>query len=254
MTTVAAVAEAIGIPAEKWPGRCYEIAGLCKLAGVVKGLLCYGHYIGPVTPGTLFAGKPIVRHGWVELKDYRVWDPTRWVIEGRSPYIYTGTGEDYDYGGQRLLEMMQRPAPTPLPAKAIPHYRLRLDKPVLAWLGKNLGVTRFYGGISLDQAHWIANLPLRTLGEMARPIYLELKRLRLEARVPLDHWTRVFKHRKPLEPNCHSGWCAKCGRSATQDDYCYGCRRFVCERCETALGGIGPGHAVEAHWDNEDDE
>ncbi len=74
----------------KWSARCYEVASAMVKAKVVKGTAVYGHWLGAVEPGTPFAGRPLIQHGWVLQKDSTVVDPTRWVFEGRAPYIWTG--------------------------------------------------------------------------------------------------------------------------------------------------------------------
>lgn len=37
------------------------------------------------------------RHGWVELEDGCVLDPTRWVFEHVEPYIYVGDPSDFEF-------------------------------------------------------------------------------------------------------------------------------------------------------------
>ncbi len=44
---------AIGIPAARWEGRCFEIASELVAAGVVKGVAVYGHWNGPIAKGEL---------------------------------------------------------------------------------------------------------------------------------------------------------------------------------------------------------
>ena len=61
------VAAIIGVPVEKWPGRCHEIAGLCLAAGLVEGTLRYGLYSGPISKKSIFAGRGRTHHGWVEV-------------------------------------------------------------------------------------------------------------------------------------------------------------------------------------------
>jgi hypothetical protein len=51
------------------------------------------------------------------------------------------------------------------------------------------------------------------------------------------------------------GTCVKCKKDVTQDDYCSGCKQYVCEECN--VGGLGVpwgGHAVEDHFKHYDDD
>lgn len=91
---------AIGEPAARWVSRCYEIAFKLVAAELVPGRAVYGHYLGPVAAGSYFSTRGangFVGHGWISLPDGRVLDPTRWVFEGREPYLYVGAlGEPDD--------------------------------------------------------------------------------------------------------------------------------------------------------------
>ena len=48
--------------------------------------------------------------------------------------------------------------------------------------------------------------------------------------------------RKDAEPKCKH-----CGKKATQDDFCFSCKEFVCNDCSTNVG-ILLKHDVEDHW------
>lgn len=71
--------------------------------GVVTGHVRYGFFWGKVAEGSPFDHtSPLHRHGWVELPDGRIWDPTRWVFEDVDPYIYIGDSDDYDPGMRKV--------------------------------------------------------------------------------------------------------------------------------------------------------
>jgi len=95
---VTEVEAAIGIPAQQWKGRCFEIASLMVKHGVVKGRAVYGHWTGIIQPSSYFgdrAGMSFCNHGWVLLDDGEtVVDPTRWVFEDKRPYIFVGSEAD----------------------------------------------------------------------------------------------------------------------------------------------------------------
>lgn len=95
---VAEVEQAIGVPAQDWKGRCFEIASLLVKTGLVKGHVVYGHWIGPIARSSVFADRAhlgFCNHGWVLLDDGEtVIDPTRWVFEDKDPYIFKGSAAD----------------------------------------------------------------------------------------------------------------------------------------------------------------
>jgi len=85
------VAKSIDIKLTRWPGNCFGIATAMVEAKVVDGDAVYGHWLGPVAKSCkMFSGKPIIQHGWILQKDGTVIDPTRFVFEGLSPYIWEG--------------------------------------------------------------------------------------------------------------------------------------------------------------------
>lgn len=49
--------------------------------------------------------------------------------------------------------------------------------------------------------------------------------------------------------------CFKCKKDVTQDDFCFGCKQYVCEPCNVnALGIRWGGHDVEEHYETSDPE
>jgi hypothetical protein len=96
------IGKLIGIKVKDWPGNCYSVAVNIVESGLVEGRPEYGIWQGEIAPGSYFDDRPIARHGWVRLPDGQVLDPTRWVFEGVDPYIYIGSGDDYDFGAADL--------------------------------------------------------------------------------------------------------------------------------------------------------
>ena len=109
---VSRIAERIGMDFSDWPGNCYAVACQMLKCKMVKGRPAYGNYHGPVAPSSMFFGKKVVRHGWIERADGMIVDPTRWVFEGVEPYIYEGLPSmEYDEGANLLRARFARPAP-----------------------------------------------------------------------------------------------------------------------------------------------
>jgi len=80
---------------EKWAGCCIRVNYDMVRCHLAEGQVCYGDWTGPVAPKTYFAGQKNIYHCWVELPDRQICDATRWVFEGREPYIYIGPNDYY---------------------------------------------------------------------------------------------------------------------------------------------------------------
>ena len=184
------IAERIGMELGKWPGNCYAVACQMLKSKVVKGRPAYGNYHGPVAPSSMFFGKVVVRHGWIERADGMIVDPTRWVFEGVEPYIYEGLPSmEYDEGANLLRAGFARPAPIFNPDKqmvAVPHGETRELFSAL------LGMSEVRPEINTEQALWLGNMPLQALGGNAKPVYEALTAMSLKVFVPIDNYKRVM--------------------------------------------------------------
>lgn len=184
---------ALGEKAKAWVARCYEISYRIVAAGLVDGEAVYGHWTGDLAPGSYFArlkrGIPFVPHGWIQLKDGRVLDPTRWVFEDVAPYLYVGEPPDhwsvtpcancgllkeehrdggpidqcdmfevekwpYDEGGNEWREAMT--AGRPPPAAEGPRRMIKLDGWTRAWVWRLFNVPD-KEGLGLNQLFYLAN-------------------------------------------------------------------------------------------------
>lgn len=208
---------AVGKPASEWVGRCHEVAIVLVDEGLVPGRAVYGHYLGPVAPGTLFARRAIVRHGWIQDRQedvVRVVDPTRWVFEGKRPYIFQalvrGEHADYDEGGSRCRAALQRPAPVWDPKAK--RFTLGLCRAGLAGFiaSKHLDSARHcieaashvryllgpamgpdHDVLTVHQGMWLANLPYDVLSDYTLVIYRALADAGHESWIPIDNWRRA---------------------------------------------------------------
>lgn len=189
MLTVEAVAKAIGVPADEWPGNCHSIAcDMCAAGLVPGGKPRYGHYHGPIAPGTMFYKREIVRHGWIEAPDGQIVDPTRWVFEGAEPYVFQGWDEDgyYDTGGNQIRYMLMSGRPMP---KYDPEAR-QFDVPnTEAGVIMKLVLGGHEGDkVSFNQLIYLANLPPNFEEEdIVRDIYRWLQGEGLQALIPMDN-------------------------------------------------------------------
>jgi len=191
------IAEAIGIPLAKWPGNCYGIACAIVDAGLVEGTAVYGHWRGSVAESGFFgprAHHPFVQHGWIAAPDGRVIDPTRWVFEDVSPYIYVGRADEaeYDEGGNAWRRALLRPPPEPEGARA---YALRLSAGALAHVQRLLGDTE--RAFTREQVAWLANLPYDALGPFVVEVYAAYEdHEHLPAFIPWDNRQRAKREKK----------------------------------------------------------
>ena len=187
-------------PAAKWEGNCFGVAsGAVKSRLVPKGSVAvYGHWTGYVHPKSMFAGRPIIQHGWVLQPDGTVCDPTRWVFEHVPPYIYVGEQDTYDEGGN-AHRMQSIGGPPPYDPRDTQY---ELTKAVLpsgaAWtfIERLLDHTDEPGILCGRQLMWLANQDPKVLGDHAAHVYAALKALRLGGFIPYDNAQMVERMSK----------------------------------------------------------
>lgn len=187
------VAEKIQIPVEEWPGNCYAVSHAMLEHDIVKGKLRYGHYHGPINSGSRFGARAFTQHGWIEKKN-EVIDPTRWVFECALPYIYVGPKdpEVYDFGGNHLRKLMNRPLPEYNPSEK--NWPLQTLKPLkLRQLIYSLLGSDEQESLGIAQVLWLANLPLDVLGDNAKMLYEWIgHKLKLMGFIPLDNKLEIL--------------------------------------------------------------
>lgn len=189
--TAEAAAAAINLPLQDWPGNCYAVACQILKAGLAQGRAVYGHYLGPVAPGTLFSGRSLIQHGWIETPDGHIIDPTRWVFENVTPYLYSISvklTQEYDEGGNRFRAANQKPAPAFNDNETL-YY---ISEPSAPIFNRLLLQPANQIVCSQSQIFWLANLSLLTLQDDAKAVYEELDRLHLLALVPLDNKMKIL--------------------------------------------------------------
>lgn len=205
------IAEAIGIPLDKWPGRCYEVA--CTMNSRLElGLTpCYGHFLGWVAPESMFNSKRwslgFVNHGWLVTKSGVVVDPTRFVFEATQPAIHIGQdlGKEYERGGNtgvhRLLGGRPRPDFDAKAAKKDPQMLPAgegADEMASAWVLAQLEQTpkRPQGVVTVAEMFWLCNGdPNAMVGEsapMAARFYKLAIAMGFQAAIPLENRLMVL--------------------------------------------------------------
>jgi len=207
--TIEQAAKAIDWPVEKWEGNCYAVACQILKAGLVDGRAVYGAWYGDINTDGYWkhrAGGLFVRHGWIELPDGRILDPTRWSFEAVEPYIWIGPGDsrEYDEGNNTLAEMMlsRNPWPEPDGSKTYPFELLAEIVRDLEHYGAELTDEEIdgldYRHIDCDltgpQVFWLANFPLTLYSsrDHAREVYTQVAEHGFQAYVPMDNWKAVM--------------------------------------------------------------
>lgn len=187
MLTLARVEKKLGIPAAEWEGRCFEIASAIVDAKLVKGRAIYGHWLGPIAKGSIFYSRRhlgFCHHGWIELPNGNVLDPTRWTFEMVPPYLFEGPGTEYDEGGNLFREIIRRPVP-PFKGPSI----LRLKGLPLAHVQECVGDK---AGFDVGRMIWLANLPLNLLRPHEKAIYTAFVKAGEAAYIPIDNRRKVL--------------------------------------------------------------
>lgn len=205
VTNLARAERALGEPAARWKGRCYEIACALVRHKLVPGdaVAVYGHWLGPVAPGSHFDrgnALPFVQHGWVLLADGSVVDPTRWVFEDVAPYIYAGPSDHYDEGGNEWRESREGEPPAFDPDDEVVSFSKRVMPSADAWnfveellgLRDLLGEENYEAGtMTRRQLFWLANRSPKSLGPHAFAVYAAVCKLGERALIPIDNLRKV---------------------------------------------------------------
>jgi len=197
--TIDDAVKAIGRPTASWEGDCFGVATQVVEAGLVEGTAVYGHYLGEVHHGSIFAGVSragFVQHGWVVLSDGRVFDPTRWAFESRKPYLFLSANtQDYDEGGNGLRHLLRVPVPALDPAeKLVPFPEGALSLTAYAHLEKLMGFAPNAQGrrYTRFQIHWLATAPSDSFQPHAVALYKAIAGIpHMVGFIPIDNRRRA---------------------------------------------------------------
>jgi hypothetical protein len=206
------IATMIGTPnndVNRWKGNCYCVASKMVKEDVLMTdcRAVYGHYLGPISSKSFFQNRrnmPFCQHGWIELPNGDIIDPTRWVFEAKEPYIalidhMDDVAEEYDEGGNQWREATTNPPPEySKKDKQFSFSKDDFDKLdgrtyVLGLLGDK---RKSVSSISSDQLFWLANLSIDTLGIYAMTVYDYIHRMGCLAFVPLDNQIKIIGEEK----------------------------------------------------------
>jgi hypothetical protein len=191
----------------RWKGNCYYVASQIVNEDVLMTdcRAIYGHYLGPISSKSYFRnrkGMPFCQHGWIELANGDIIDPTRWVFEAKEPYMAfidrdDDIAEEYDEGGDRWRKATENPPPKYNEKDKQFSFTIddfdRLDGRtyILSLLGYNRNEKKDIKKISLSQIFWLANLSMNTLGVHIREVYNYIEIMKQEAFIPIDNYSKI---------------------------------------------------------------
>lgn len=187
---------AIDVPLAKWRGNCYGIAQRLADDFYEKGEAVFGHYYGPIDEDGYFGERSgLNQHGWIEFEDEKIIDPTRWVFTNKAPFLYIThkPDDEYDRAGQKLRESLTTPPPEDGEGDV---FEVDFGDEVEPFIYSLLDVDHQRNEYYFNELGWIANLPVKTLGEHAESIYKTLINHEtdyLGALIPIDHKTMVLE-------------------------------------------------------------
>lgn len=186
--TIEDIEQSVGNPTSDWHGACTLIAHHAwKLVG---GHEIYGKYQGRVDKDGYWGGRRTLpnNHGWVLLDDGRILDPTRWSFENVEPYIYIGSGGDYDEGGNNMRAAFRQPCPSAENGRPANMKEVVASAPLF----EHLTDTPF-DEMTCEQAVWVANAPYEELDFAVASIYETLIANKMGAFIPIDNLKRAIR-------------------------------------------------------------
>jgi len=206
--------DCLGMPAASWAFNCHLVATRAIENGCLDARAQYGFYTGHVSDKCevavwkrQYAQKVPIRHGWAVSEDGVITDLTRWVFEGKAPYIAVIYPTDKEYGeyDQGMAKFKERLA-KPCPARDDP--RPNLSRPAAAfqpgelepWIMEMTGDAQGHP-FTMGQIIWLANLGPQHLGERGRDLYRALEAAGLRAFVPTDFWDEVMRRNPDYRRN-----------------------------------------------------
>lgn len=167
-------------------GNCYAVSlVMAKMMG--RGARSvYGKYHGHNVdrPSLTFH-----RHGWVVYKD-TIYDPTRWVFEGKRPHMWIGPedSEEYDEGGWKMMEKPDSPFKIRQPERGDGTLR-RMNwssKDVEEVVSELFDDKRECDSMSMDEIYYVVHVSPKYLGVHAIEVYRRARELKLGAMIPID--------------------------------------------------------------------
>jgi len=188
-----------------WVGRCYEIAAkLLEQSDTENSILqdrfpegtrlCYGHYLGERSPDGLYPynpNLPFEQHGWLELPDGRIFDPTGWAFASSTPELYIGPADDYDEGGNKYRSATLQPAPEW--DKDAEIVQLQLTRNLCTWIQAEYGTPEPDGRLTTPQVFHLANRHPDEMPDVVTIYEAIIETEHGKAAIPLDNQLKYLE-------------------------------------------------------------
>lgn len=166
--------------------NCHEVATrfvelVLEKRPDLKARTVYGFYLGK----SVRKAAPFHRHGWA-LIEGKIYDPTRFVFEGKQPYLFVSDPADapeYDEGMNYVKAQLRPPFPHNVDGK-----ELAFD-----WPNVTLNFLRQHCDghdprtFKPFQLMWVANTPPQQLGKHIHVIYPAIIAKGKECFIPIDN-------------------------------------------------------------------
>lgn len=149
-----------------WAGNCHAVStAVAELIGSDHATVRRGYFRGTVDPDTYFGQRGGVgQHSWVELRDGRVCDPSRFALKACPAWpLWVGPADEYDIGGCAGAAPAGSP---PSPWDEDGRAPVALDLGSTDYVADLVGVPDEFRGdgyveLSMAQLVWLANLPVQ---------------------------------------------------------------------------------------------
>lgn len=169
--------------------NCHEAAirleEILKERGI-KARAVYGFYKGPA-PGANHKA-PFHRHGWVVTSSGQILDPTRWVFEGKLPYLFEGKASVYRSQYDEGMRETKNEFRSPFPKKDPTGRKIKFN-----WSeGAKRYLLSILGGhdpkvLTVMQVMWLANHDFLDMGEHIHEIYSQMIERNFLGFIPIDN-------------------------------------------------------------------
>lgn len=194
---------------ETWAGKCHGAAVYVNAAlGPEDSTVRRGYFIGEIAPGAYFDGR-VSQHSWVELRDGRVCDPTRFAFVGGPAWpLWVGPDDDYDIGACKIVGPSGTPpsiddsegSPVELNVGSIDYVVDLLG--TYTWDRSESGTEDPWLMASKEQIAWLAHLPIKDRegpGVLARwfaaEVYEAIINAGFSALIPIDRRDWILPER-----------------------------------------------------------
>lgn len=201
--TIRDIEHVLDLPAAGWVGKCYEIACACVEHGLVEGDPAYGHFLGEIEPESAWTkhtgrGPSIItQHGWVVLKDGRIFDPTGWAfVETDEPWIIITHPDEpeyewYDEGGNKFREILNVGREPPEWTPGAPEVDIDFGESVSLIRGLLNQPPDTTAPFTRPQLFYLSNLPYQAFGDSVADVYGALCDAKLGAFIPYDNYVKA---------------------------------------------------------------